>query len=328
MNDPTSGHHARSLRTLAAIAMLSSALATSALAQLRETAMFYSRYFEQVSVDPPGEPFYRATTLRLLTQAEADLDEVTVQLPGPGGGGSVLSLEQFGVLHTVTRLAIDDATLLSDTPEGLYTFQGTGGTFGPLTAEMTRTNDIFWPDQPPAFSEATMNALQNVDVQSDLVLEFNTWDSPQPADQRLGFVVIYSFTSQQAVFFAFPGPTETSVVVPAGTLPEGSQLQLGLYFSSRQTLPTDPEAVSFIAFDDATLVNFSTPGGSNCPADFDTSGFVDQDDFVIFVQQYLIFDCTEPGMLEGCPCDLDGDALVDNADFLLFVAAYNDFLCP
>ena len=65
-----------------------------------------------------------------------------------------------------------------------------------------------------------------------------------------------------------------------------------------------------------------------CPADLNNDGQVDDADFSIFIVQYDVLDCTDPGMPGACIADLDSDFLVDDADFVIFIAAYNNLLCP
>lgn len=67
---------------------------------------------------------------------------------------------------------------------------------------------------------------------------------------------------------------------------------------------------------------------SACAADFNGDQFVDDIDFVLFAQQYDLFDCAAPAMPAGCPADLNGDALVEDVDFVLFAQAYDAFVCP
>jgi len=65
-----------------------------------------------------------------------------------------------------------------------------------------------------------------------------------------------------------------------------------------------------------------------CVGDLNNDGFVDDADFVIFVNAYNILDCLDPSMPPGCPADLNQDGFVDDADFVIFVAAYNELVCP
>lgn len=69
-------------------------------------------------------------------------------------------------------------------------------------------------------------------------------------------------------------------------------------------------------------------GAQGCPSDFNSDGFVDDADFLLFVVGYNILDCADPAMPAGCPADINGDGFVDDADFTLFVVAYNELLCP
>ena len=74
-------------------------------------------------------------------------------------------------------------------------------------------------------------------------------------------------------------------------------------------------------WDDMTLEQI---GGNNCPADFNSDGFVDDTDFVLFAQAYDQF--TVPPA--SAACDLNGDTFVDDTDFVLFAQAYDVFTCP
>lgn len=67
---------------------------------------------------------------------------------------------------------------------------------------------------------------------------------------------------------------------------------------------------------------------SACPGDINNDGFVDDADFIFFVQGYNILDCADPSMPPGCPADFNHDGFVDDADFLIFVVGYNELVCP
>ncbi|MBL8876928.1 MAG: hypothetical protein JNM86_14115 [Phycisphaerae bacterium] len=70
------------------------------------------------------------------------------------------------------------------------------------------------------------------------------------------------------------------------------------------------------------------PRGTPCPCDLNGDGFVDDDDFVLFLSAYNILDCLDPSMPARCPADFNGDSLVDDEDFVIFVSAYNVLVCP
>ncbi|MBX3390633.1 MAG: hypothetical protein KF691_14395 [Phycisphaeraceae bacterium] len=62
------------------------------------------------------------------------------------------------------------------------------------------------------------------------------------------------------------------------------------------------------------------PAASFCPGDFNSDGFVDDADFVIFAGAYN--ELTNPAG------DLTGDTLTDDLDFVEFVAGYDALICP
>lgn len=70
------------------------------------------------------------------------------------------------------------------------------------------------------------------------------------------------------------------------------------------------------------------PPGAVCAGDLNSDTVVDDADFQVFVVQYDIVICGDPGMLLGCPADLNADGFVDDADFSLFAVAYDQVVCP
>ncbi|MBX3381455.1 MAG: hypothetical protein KF805_15275 [Phycisphaeraceae bacterium] len=81
-------------------------------------------------------------------------------------------------------------------------------------------------------------------------------------------------------------------------------------------------------YNDGYADDLSFSLGATCPCDLNGDGFVQDDDFTIFVAAYNILDCADPSMPAACPADFNRDGLVDDTDFTIFVAAYNDLLCP
>lgn len=67
---------------------------------------------------------------------------------------------------------------------------------------------------------------------------------------------------------------------------------------------------------------------TSCPADLNADTFVDDADFVLFLNAYNVLDCADPSTPPGCPADFNSDTLVDDADFVLFIPAYNALVCP
>lgn len=67
---------------------------------------------------------------------------------------------------------------------------------------------------------------------------------------------------------------------------------------------------------------------SNCPADLNSDGFVDDSDFSPFASAYNVLDCADVAMPPDCLADLNHDGYVDDSDFTVFAVAYDALLCP
>lgn len=151
-------------------------------------------------------------------------------------------------------------------------------------------------------------------------------DDSAPADPAPAILTFdsYSFASLSPLlrqtFFVGDGMTGTGTgttqvfIPPAGT----TRVYFGL-FDSIATLPGwyDDNSGAF-----TLTVNITT-----CPGDLNLDGFVNDSDFVVFVEAYNLLVC-DLAMPTGCPADLNDDDVVDDADFVLFVSAYNTLLCP
>lgn len=83
-----------------------------------------------------------------------------------------------------------------------------------------------------------------------------------------------------------------------------------------------------IGTDFGSIVITVTFATASCPGDFNSDGFVDDADFVIFAASYNLLDCTDASMPPGCPADLNTDGFVDDSDFVIFAGAYNELVCP
>lgn len=79
---------------------------------------------------------------------------------------------------------------------------------------------------------------------------------------------------------------------------------------------------------DVTIASRASVYYTACPADLDSSWFVDDADFLLFAAAYALGDCSDPSMPLGCPADLNYDGVVDAADFVLFLPGYDDGFCP
>lgn len=67
---------------------------------------------------------------------------------------------------------------------------------------------------------------------------------------------------------------------------------------------------------------------SACDGELNGDYQVDDSDFVVFVQAYVLLICDDPAMETDCPADMNRDGLVDDGDFVIFGQGYDQFLCP
>lgn len=65
-----------------------------------------------------------------------------------------------------------------------------------------------------------------------------------------------------------------------------------------------------------------------CATDMNGDLQVDDTDFTIFIQQYNVLSCADPGMPANCSADFNRDGSVDDTDFVIFVGEYNQLVCP
>lgn len=121
------------------------------------------------------------------------------------------------------------------------------------------------------------------------------------------------------------GVTVTGTPVPNAL---GTQVT-GLSFNIAPNATLGGQTVRVLNADgNVSTTNFLTVTAPPCPADFNSDGFVDDGDFVIFAAAYSILDCADPSMPVGCPADLNNDGFVDDTDFVIFAGAYEALLCP
>ncbi|HEX8877469.1 MAG TPA: hypothetical protein VF777_12030 [Phycisphaerales bacterium] len=296
-------------------------VASAVRAEVTAFDVFYSHYYYQFSGTPPTWPYSRYFAARLTTgpgdvaTASLTLPNATTVLPmGAIGPGSFLYQEAF----------FEDAGLLAAFPAGEYVCNAGGGALGPVQVQVTRKPEPYWPDAIPAYTPATITAMQNANAGFDLGLEFNAWAAPAPADFGVNFVIVYDALSGAVVYAVGFNAADTSHAVPAGTLTPGRIYNAFLYFSSRSQI-FDGVLNRLVAYDYATYATLSTVA---CVGDLNRDSFVDDADFTIFAPAYDTLLCDDPLMPFGCPADLNRDGSVDDGDFVIFVVAYDALLCP
>jgi len=90
----------------------------------------------------------------------------------------------------------------------------------------------------------------------------------------------------------------------------------------------NPDALTGNASWGPIVTRFAFTARAFCPWDLNNDGFVNDDDFVVFLAAYNTLDCADGSMPEGCPADFNYDRFVDDLDFQGFLMPYNNLLCP
>ena len=131
------------------------------------------------------------------------------------------------------------------------------------------------------------------------------------------FTVLQAINSTNAIDCAFS--------------PDGNELYVARHNSGgidRFTFNSGSNSWTFAStIPTPSLGGFAAYVPAACPADLTGEGFVDDSDFIVFVQAYNILDCADGNMPLGCPADFNLDGLVDDADFVIFVGAYDALVC-
>lgn len=297
-----------------------------AQAQVTQSSIFYSLYYSQDGYEPDATPSGHYTTPLFVVANDFDLESVSLSLPG---SLEDLELTKQNNSFYVSKFASSEEEMLANFPAGEYLFRGEGGTLGPVVYSLNRPEAPLWSYETPSFTPATYDATRQIDPNSDITFEFNTWNSDPGANVRYGLLYVYGYFGDEDFFYAATFSNwDSQHTIPAGTLPAGRHLVAQLTFSS-QASDEGGDAYSFVSFDRATAMQIYTGEGTvPCVGDLNLDGLVDDADFVDFVYAYNILDCAEPDMPPNCPADFNFDGVVDDGDFVDFVLAYNELVCP
>lgn len=152
-------------------------------------------------------------------------------------------------------------------------------------------------------------------------------DDPGANASALTFIV-YDVGKGGVFWSATMPPTSTAFTIPGGSIEAGRAYFGVMYYTVSFSSPgAGVDGGSHASsFSRNVFFYFNTRGP--CPADQNGDGFVDDADFVLFVQGYNLLYCADPEAVEKCPADLTNDGYVLDDDFSIFVVAYNELLCP
>lgn len=219
------------------------------------------------------------------------------------------------------------AALDSDVPPGDYAFSFTGNVMAGGTHIFTVLPSAFC-DEIPELLDDTYSRLQvyKDDLSADFTGSMSGFvDNPGANSSSVSFVI---YQAGRGLFWSGSLPPDaTSFTIPGGTLDSGRAYFGVMYYTVSFGDPGAGISGGGHANSFSRNVTFYFNTRGSCPADLNGDGFVDDADFVIFVQGYNLLYCFDEGMPEKCPADLTNDGYVLDDDFVAFVPAYDQLLC-
>ncbi len=219
------------------------------------------------------------------------------------------------------------AALDAEVPPGDYEFSFTANTMAGGTHTFAMLPSAFCDEIPELLGD-TYSRLQA--YKSDLSVDFTGSmsgfvDNPGANSSSVNFVV---YQAGGSLFWSgsLP-PGDTSFTIPGGTIDAGRAYFGVMYYTvsfgeNGAGISGGSHANSF-----SRNVTFYFNTRGPCPADLNGDGYVDDADFVMFVQAYNLLYCSDAAMPDKCAADLTNDGYVLDDDFVEFVPAYDQLLC-
>ena len=211
--------------------LLAAAVGTAAAPALAGVSISYGLFYQinsRQTTATSADPYLWSVSLRWFGLA-GDLTAATVLTPAPVSTPyAMYEAEPGGLLYEIGFTS--EAELISAFPTGVYTFDISGGSLGNSTGTATMPDPVQWPSAVPLFDAATLAALPFVDASTPLNLGFNSFTTV--ADQGDTFLLIVQNSNGAQPVAQSLLMSDTSFVVPAGTLLPNTQYTAALYFSS------------------------------------------------------------------------------------------------
>ncbi len=233
--------------------------ATSARAEIDFYRFFKTDFYQQTSTAQPVALDSAVGTVDILVSSDTDFTAAQVTstsplspmtLSSPSSGSSAFS-------QTYPTTAARDTDFPANTT---YEYAITGGTLGTQTASLTTPASDLFAAVVPYFTGTTYDQLQGMDSSNDFTFTINGYDAPVGGNNPLIFFTILRASDLQPTFSDTEPNTQTSFVVPGGTLEPGTAYIVDLDYSSRLDTANAGfgGATSEIGYDARTDLGFST----------------------------------------------------------------------
>lgn len=202
-----------------------------ARAQVTEADVGVNKTFEQTlgGVDSTGGFF----SGRAFVNSASDFAGGTLTYGGSGSPQTLSYVPADGAWeYAIGHASFSD--LQTAFPTGGYRFDLTGGAMGPATVALNYDGDAY--SNVPEFSAASFAALQALNSDDPITLDFNAMDvSPNATPGANTIVFSITDSSNATVFNEAFSPTDTSVTLPAFLLSPRQSYSFDLLFDDRIT---------------------------------------------------------------------------------------------
>ncbi|MDX2018022.1 MAG: matrixin family metalloprotease [Planctomycetota bacterium] len=227
-------------------------------------------------------------------------------------GFSTNALAQADLVVAVTNTA-GSATLFSNNIAGLGAAESVTQVLLPAGDWIVRVSENGSPTQSQLYSLRLQGlGATSVTATNNVVSQVNlTWTN---IPNSTAFTIFRSTTNNRASAVSVGTAGALATSFSDTTAPTG----VPLFYWVDATQGGGPQR------NVGTATGQAVPPAPPCPADFDNSGFLDSDDFILYVSQFAL-GCDGPGSPDpACTqsADFDGSTFVDSDDFISFVTAF------
>ncbi len=262
---------------LLALAVSTLAMSIVPAAQAEITAYAVSRTISdtQTSNAQPTTPDFWGLVALAITDVPNEIVSASVSFTRPPPISYDLA-EATPTLHQYySPFYTDETPFLADYPATTYTLTADRGT-GPETGDVFIPEDLYC-EAIPYFTGDTYDRLQNYDVSQSFTLNFNGF-TPNPGTNvaSIHLSVVEDVTPSPVLSIAL-NPSDTSFVIPAGTLAAGTSYSIGLSYINVLETPNagfGGNATSGAEFWRSTTAYFTTLPAVQpcCRGDFNGDG--------------------------------------------------------
>lgn len=269
-----------------------------ASADVMEFEVFKLHFYQQLSASPPASPLVYAFYSDVYAEG-GDATLITVN-------GTPLMEEFPGEWYIEGEFA-SQAALDAAAPGPSFDLHLQGGALGVRNEKVLLNSPEVYP-AAPALTPTSYNTMQNADASQDLLIEWN----PADASTDLIFMEVYSPKMDMYIIEAEMPASQTSFLIPAGTLDPDETYEIeiafgnGGFFTGHAPPGFGVQSDGLAGYAAITIINLQTVLVGPCD-DVGQAGAVKVVDYIQSA------DNTEPTDAMGYSFDVFVDTVVDGA---------------